>query len=37
LQRLLPFANGRLLEIHLGASQQAVEGCTFTAIIGVQV
>jgi hypothetical protein len=31
VRRLLPVANGRLLEAHLGAGQQAVVDCTFAA------
>jgi hypothetical protein len=32
MQRNLPVANGGLLEVHLGSSQQAVVNFTFAAI-----
>lgn len=32
MQRLLPVANSRLLEVHRGTGQQAVVHCSFAAI-----
>lgn len=35
MQRLLPVANSRLLEVHRGAGQQAVVHCSFAALAGI--